>query len=340
MERRVLVPLAIAPALPPRTSMLHRLGGSTMGTSWSAHVMAPPGAAPTVLEGLQRQLDLVVAQMSHWERDSNLSRFNSAPAGNWHRLPEAFFTVLSYALEVAEASGGAYDPCAGALVNAWGFGARQRYNEVNFYAPLPAATQAIVARADRQRLQLDHASRRALQPGGVQIDLSSVAKGYAVDLLARCLEAQGLFHYLVEIGGELRGAGTKADGQPWWVALEGVPGAAGVGGDGAGPTTVALHGLAVATSGDYRRYFEHGGQRASHTLDPRSGAPIRNHVASVTVLHAECMAADALSTALSVLGPDEGLALAEKQQLAARFLLRHDGGLREVVSTAYEELLQ
>ncbi len=316
--------------------MLHRLGGSTMGTSWSAHVMAPTGAAPTVAEALQRQLDLVVAQMSHWERDSNLSRFNSAPAGNWHRLPEAFFTVLRYALEVAEASGGAYDPCAGALVNAWGFGARQRYNEVNFYAPLPAVTGAIVARADRQRLQLDHASRRALQPGGVQIDLSSVAKGYAVDLLARCLEAQGLFHYLVEIGGELRGAGTKADGQPWWVALEGVPGA----GDGAGPTTVALHGLAVATSGDYRRYFEHGGQRASHTLNPRTGAPIRNDVASVTVLHAECMAADALSTALSVLGPDEGLALAEKQQLAARFLLRHDGGLREVVSTSYQELLQ
>ncbi|NHZ92384.1 FAD:protein FMN transferase [Massilia sp. CCM 8733] len=307
-----------------------------MGTSWSARVMAPPDAAPTVLEALQRQLDLVVAQMSHWERDSNLSRFNSAPAGNWHRLPDAFFTVLSYALEVAEASGGAYDPCAGALVNAWGFGARQRYNEANFYAPLAAATQAIVARADRQRLQLDRASRRALQPGGVQIDLSSVAKGYAVDLLARCLEAQGLFHYLVEIGGELRGAGTKADGQPWWVALEGVPGA----GDGAGPTTVALHGLAIATSGDYRRYFEHGGQRASHTLDPRSGAPIRNDVASVTVLHAECMAADALSTALSVLGPEEGLALAEKQTLAARFLLRHDGGLREVLSSAYKELLQ
>ncbi|MDM5181033.1 FAD:protein FMN transferase [Massilia sp. DJPM01] len=336
MERRVLVPLAIAPALPPRASMLHDLGGSTMGTSWSARVMAPGDAGPALLEGLQRQLDLVVAQMSHWERDSNLSRFNSAPAGNWHRLPDEFFTVLSYALEVAEASGGAYDPCAGALVNAWGFGARQRYNEANFYAPLPGASAAIVARADRQRLRLDAGSRRALQAGGVQIDLSSVAKGYAVDLLARCLEAQGLHHYLVEIGGELRGAGSKADGQPWWVALEGVPDAGG----GAGQTTVALHGLAIATSGDYRRYFEHGGRRASHTLDPRSGAPIRNDVASVTVLHAECMAADALSTALSVLGPDDGLAFAERHHLAARFLLREGGGLREVVSSAYQELLQ
>lgn len=334
MQRRVLVPLAIAPALPPRTSTLLDLRGNSMGTTWSARVMAPPGAGPSVREAMQRQLDLVVAQMSHWERASNLSRFNSAPAGNWQRLPDAFFTVLSYALDVAQASGGAYDPCAGALVNAWGFGARQRYDEANFYAPPAAATQAIVARADRQRLQLDRASRRVLQPGGVQLDLSSVAKGYAVDLLAHCLEAQGLHHYLVEIGGELRGAGTKADGQPWWVALEGVPGA------GAAPTTVALHGLAIATSGDYRRYFEHGGQRASHTLDPRTGAPIRNAVASVTVLHAQCMAADALSTALSVLGPEAGLALAERQQLAARFLLRHEGGLREVVSTAYEELLQ
>ncbi|QPI53534.1 FAD:protein FMN transferase [Massilia antarctica] len=307
-----------------------------MGTSWSARVMAPGDAGPALLEDLQRQLDLVVAQMSHWERDSNLSRFNSAPAGNWHRLPDEFFTVLSYALDVAEASGGAYDPCAGALVNAWGFGARQRYNEAKFYAPLPAASAAIVARADRQRLRLDPGSRRALQPGGVQLDLSSVAKGYAVDLLARCLEAQGLHHYLIEIGGELRGAGTKADGQPWWVALEGVPDAV----DGAAQTRVALHGLAIATSGDYRRYFEHGGRRASHTLDPRTGAPIRNDVASVTVLHAECMAADALSTALSVLGPVDGLAFAERHHLAARFLLRHGGGLREVVSSAYQELLQ
>ncbi|ATQ76049.1 thiamine biosynthesis protein ApbE [Massilia violaceinigra] len=336
MRRHVLVPLAIAPALPPRASTLHDLGGSTMGTSWSARVMAPGGARAALLEDLQRQLDLVVAQMSHWERDSNLSRFNSAPAGNWHRLPDEFFTVLSYALEVAEASGGAYDPCAGALVDAWGFGARQRYNEANFYAPLPAASAAIVARGDRQRMRLDAGSRRALQPGGVRIDLSSVAKGYAVDLLARCLEAQGLHHYLVEIGGELRGAGTKADGQPWWVALEGVPDAGG----GAGQTTVALHGLAIATSGDYRRYFEHGGRRASHTLDPRTGTPIRNDVASVTVLHTECMAADALSTALSVLGPDEGLAFAESRHLAARFLLRQSGGLREVVSSAYQELLQ
>ncbi|MFB9245466.1 FAD:protein FMN transferase [Massilia antarctica] len=336
MEHRVLVPLAIAPALPPRASTLHKLGGGTMGTSWSARVMAPGDAGPALLEDLQRQLDLVVAQMSHWERDSNLSRFNSAPAGNWHRLPDEFFTVLSYALDVAEASGGAYDPCAGALVNAWGFGARQRYNEAKFYAPLPAASAAIVARADRQRLRLDPGSRRALQPGGVQLDLSSVAKGYAVDLLARCLEAQGLHHYLIEIGGELRGAGTKADGQPWWVALEGVPDAV----DGAAQTRVALHGLAIATSGDYRRYFEHGGRRASHTLDPRTGAPIRNDVASVTVLHAECMAADALSTALSVLGPVDGLAFAERHHLAARFLLRHGGGLREVVSSAYQELLQ
>lgn len=167
------------------------------------------------------------------------------------------------------------------------------------------------------------------------LDLSSVAKGYAVDQMARCLERHGVHHNLVEIGGELRGAGTKADGQPWWVELEGVPGS-----EGQAAAAVALHGLAVATSGDYRRFYHQGQRRASHTLDPRTGYPIANDVASVTVLHASCMAADALSTALTVMGPAEGIAFAEAQQLAARFLLRGPGGLAEVCSGAWRALLQ
>ncbi|MFM2086851.1 MAG: hypothetical protein RLZZ237_1720, partial [Pseudomonadota bacterium] len=139
-------------------------------------------------------------------------------------------------------------------------------------------------------------------------------------------------HYLVEVGGELRGAGSKPDGQPWWVMLEQV--------DGVADTMpqppemlLALHGLSVATSGDYRRFFQDGATRFSHTIDPRSGMPISNQLASVTVVHAECMAADAWSTALTVLGPEEGLALAEEQGLAARFLQRDGDGLRETLSS-------
>lgn len=333
--RQVLVPLKVGNTLAPAGSVIAHAGGASMGTTWSVNALMAPGADVQLLAvRMQDELDLVVAQMSHWEPDSNLSRYNSAPAGSWHQLPDPFFTVLDYALAVAGASGGAYDPCAGALVNCWGFGARNRYDEPAFYAPAAAAVDAIMARGDRQRVRLEAATRSLLQPGGVQLDLSSVAKGHAVDRLARRLAAMELEHYLVEVGGELRGAGCKSDGQPWWVALEGVPGA---GGEAA---VLALHGLSVATSGDYRRHFRHGAQRASHTLDPRTGYPISNGVASVTVIHADCMAADALSTALTVLGPEAGMALAEAQCIAARFLLRRPGALQEIVSTAWKDMLQ
>jgi thiamine biosynthesis lipoprotein len=333
--RRVLVPLSVSSSLPPAGSVEHRAAGSTMGTTWSVrylHTDAVPDAA--LHAALQTRLDTVVAQMSHWEAHSDLSRFNDAPASSWHSLPDDFFTVLSYALEVARQTGGAYDPCAGALVNCWGFGARRRYDEPSFYAPADGQIQSLLQRRDRERLALDASARRAFQPGGTQLDLSSVAKGFAVDALALALEARGMHHFLVEVGGELRGAGMKPDGQPWWVELEGVPGSNGA------AVVVALHGLSVATSGDYRRYFQHLGQRASHTLDPRTGYPIDNGVASVTVLHQECMAADALSTALTVLGPQDGMRFAEQEGLAARFLVRRDAGLEELCSTAFNELLQ
>ncbi len=334
--RSVLLPLSISAALPAFGSATFDAAGASMGTTWSARAIAPPGFdTARVRTLLKQQLDQVVAQMSHWEDDSHLARYNKAPAGSWHVLPDAFLQVIGCALQVARDSGGAYDPCAGALVNLWGFGARRRYDQQGFQAPDAASVAALLARADLARIQFDPAGRRLLQPGGVQLDLSSVAKGFAVDQLARSLDAQGLHHYLVEVGGELRGAGAKVDGQPWWVSLEGVPGA-----ETEHAAVVALHGLAVATSGDYRRFFSYGARRASHTLDPRTGYPIDNNIASVTVIHAQCMAADALSTALSVLGHEAGLAFAEQQQLAARFLLRREGGLQEVRSSAWEAMLQ
>ncbi|MDL2357068.1 MAG: FAD:protein FMN transferase [Pseudomonadota bacterium] len=333
--RCVLVPLHVTAQLPPRASSVQRLAGASMGTSWSVRAACAPGRLAPLAGVLQQRLDAVVAQMSHWDDDSDLARFNGAPAASWQVLPEAFFSVMEYALAVARDSGGAYDPCGGALVNLWGFGARKRYDQGGFQAPAGAAVDALLARRAAQRVELDRPGRRLLQPGGVQLDLSSVAKGYAVDQLARCLEAHGVQHYLAEIGGELRGAGMQPDGAPWWVELEGLPDA----GDG-GRTVIALHGMAVATSGDYRRHFDYAGRRASHTLDPRSGYPINNGVAAVSVLHAECMAADALSTALTVLGADAGLAWADQRQLAARFLLRRGARLEERCSDAWRAMTQ
>lgn len=332
--RQVLVPLAIDPAAPPDGSVLHDVAGATMGTSWSAHLLLPAGVRSNLGAQMQAELDGIVAEMSHWDNDSILGRYNRAPAGTWHALPARFVEVLDYAMQVASMSGGAYDPFAGALVNLWGFGPERRYNQPGFYAPAPSAVAATLAGRAALHPVFDRAGSRLLQPGGALLDLSSVAKGYAVDRLAWCLEQHGVRHYLVEIGGELRGAGMKPDGQPWWVTLEGIPGAD-------SPATVAaLHGLSVATSGDYRRYFARGAGRASHTLDPRSGYPIANDIASCTVLHPSCMAADALSTTLTVLGPDAGLAFAEKRALAARLLLRRPGGLEERTTAAYRAMLQ
>ena len=334
--RAVLVPLEIDPSPPPPGSRPLALSGVAMGSAWSARLMLPAG----VDADLQAELDAVMAQMSHWDETSLLARYNRAPAGSWHALPPQFFAVIDYALAVWESSGGAYDPAAGALVNLWGFGPAGRYDQAGFYAPAAEAIAAVLAVRRSAQPVLDRAGRRLLQPGGAVLDLSAVAKGYAVDCLAACLQRHGIHHYLVEAGGELRGAGVKADGQPWWVAIEGVPDSDS---GAAGQPLLALHGLAVATSGDYRRFFSQAGQRRSHTLDPRSGQPIANGVASVTVVAATCMAADALSTALTVLGPQAGLAHAERHGIAARLLLRGDGAagaITELHSAAWRALLQ
>lgn len=339
MTRSLLVPFEIDTTLPPAGSLLRKAAGRSMGTTWSAQMLVPPGpAAGSEAElgaALQRELDEIVAQMSHWDETSLLAQYNRAPGGSWHALPPQFFDVLDFALQVHEDTAGAYDPAAGALVRLWGFGPSGRHDGAGFQPPSPHEIASTLARRARARPQLDRPGRRLLQPGGAILDFSSIAKGHGVDRLALCLERHGVRHYLVEVGGELRGAGMKPGGAPWWVEIEGVPDAA------AGPqAVVALHGLAIATSGDYRSYFEHARQRASHTIDPRTGHPIANAVASCTVVAGTCMVADALSTALTVMGAEAGIAFADARGIAARYLVRHGGGLRESTSSAWRGLLQ
>ena len=209
------------------------------------------------------------------------------------------------------------------LVALWGFGPaglRPRHDEAGFTLPGDADIDA--ARRDWRALRWNAATRRLTQPGGLRLDLSAIAKGYAVDRVSEVLADCGLPDHLVEIGGELRGAGLKPEGQPWWVELE--PPAPDC---GLAPTRIALHGLAIATSGDYRRCFiDADGRRRPHTLDPRTGRPIEHGIASVSVVHDSAMWADAWSTALTVLGPEAGLALAIEQGLAAQLVWRDDDG--------------
>ena len=331
-SRRVLVPAHVDATPPPLGGIVHALAGRTMGTTWNVRLVCGARfARQAVVAAIQSELDEIVAQMSTWEPDSDLCRFNRAAAGSRHALPAPLFDVLAAGLAVARASDGAFDPTAGALVDAWGFGPAAGPRR-----PPDAATLAgALSRRGWQRLALDAGTRHALQPGGLALDLSAIAKGHAVDRVAARLGALGIESHLVEIGGELRGTGIKPDGQPWWVQLEHPD-----------PerctreTVIALHGLSVASSGDYRRWFEHDGARLSHTIDPRDGQPIRHGVASVTVIHAQCMLADAWSTALGVLGADQGLALADRLGLAALFVVRREGGFDEHASAAFEALLQ
>ncbi|WP_207796573.1 FAD:protein FMN transferase [Sphingomonas oleivorans] len=295
-----------------------------MGTTWSAHLVAGTIPAERLQAAIQAELDQVVAEMSHWEAGSDLSRFNRAAPGSWHSLPSGFFAVLDTALEQAGATGGAFDPTIGALVDLWGFGAKP----APLVPPSEAAIAAALARTGWKGIEIDRHARRARQPGGVALDFSGIAKGYGVDRVTGCLRAHGIADYLIEVGGELSGAGIKTDGQPWWVDIEAPPGA------GLPATRAALHGLSIATSGDYRRFFDHDGRRYAHSLDPRSGRPIGNGLASVAVLHAQCMIADALATALTVLGREAGLAHAAQHGIAALFVERTTSGFSESLSPA------
>jgi thiamine biosynthesis lipoprotein len=328
---RVLIPDVRAAPERPAGDRIQSMAGATMGTTWSVQWVGAQ-RAEELRPGIQARLDTVVAQMSGWEPGSDLCRFNRAEAGSWQALPAEFLAVLHCALEIAAETGGAFNPGLGRLVELWGFGP---HPGPAGGPPGEASLAAAQARSGWQRLRLDVPGRRVFQPGGVSLDLSGIAKGYAVDLVAEQLLAAGIRSFLVEIGGELRGHGVKPDGMPWWVTLESPPGETAAGEE----FVLALHGLSVATSGDYRRYFLHGGRRYGHTLDPHSGQPVADRLASVTILHPSCMRADALATALGVMGPEAGLDHARRHGIAALFLTREAGGLREHPSPEFAALL-
>lgn len=298
------------------------LDGLTMGTRWSVRAISPPAG---IARDIQAALDQVVAQMSNWEAGSDISRFNRAAPGTWRMLPPEFATVLDAALAIARASAGAFDPAIGALVDLWGFGPAGS-------VPRPPDDEAVARALDaagHRWIEFDMRGLRARRTRRAALDFSGIAKGYGVDRVAELLLSRGVRHFLVEVGGELRGAGLKPDGQPWWIDLEAPPGIA------SRPVRVALHELAIATSGDYRRWREHDGRRYAHSIDPATGRPAANDVRSVTVLHPSCMHADAWATALTIAGPDAGMAMAEARGLPA--LILSDSG--EAMSPAMRDML-
>ncbi|MFA4891970.1 FAD:protein FMN transferase [Brevundimonas sp.] len=296
-----------------------------MGTDWAVRLVPPEGLDRTAFQtAIEDELTAIIALFSHWDPTSELARFNAAPAGFW-AVSEPFWALLNTALDLADDTNGAVDPTLGALVDLWGFGPPGPRPDV----PSDEAVAAARALSGWGVLRLNREARAVQQLGGVKLDLSGIAKGHAVDRVSDRLTALGAVHHLVEIGGELRGAGVKPGGHPWWVELQQAPGTP------APRTAAALFDMAVATSGDWVRRFEVAGQSYSHTLDGRTGRPVDHGVASVTVLADTALYADAMATALTVMGPEEGPAYAEALNIAAAFVIRTDTGVTEVVSPAF-----
>ncbi len=306
------------------------LSGRTMGTTYS--VKYRPRQDIPSQKAMQIEVDALLTEinqtMSTYDPESELSRFNRMRTTDWVPVSASLLAVLKAALEIGAQSEGAFDITVGPLVNLWGFGPEFHHDHIPLESDIAAA---------RTRSGLDKVTLSDTQPAirkhrpDVFLDLSGIAKGYGVDRVAELMTAHGLEHYMVEIGGEIRVRGLKAHDTPWRIAIE-KP----LSGERSVQTMLALSDIALATSGNYRNFFEIAGRRYSHTIDPTTGWPVDNHLVSVTVLADTSMRADAWATAFQVLGPERGLAIAERLGLPVLFIIERDGQFEERVCCGFQ----
>ena len=307
--------------------------GPTMGTWYSVKVVdLPKTTTPeAVAQVIEEQLNNVNGKMSTYQPESELSRFNQAAPGELFTVSSDTFEVLTKSLEIWRLSQGAFDITIGPLVNLWGFGPDGRPEKIPGKKEMKAAWGRVGA--DRLSLHID--DLQIVKQKDLYLDLSAIAKGYAVDRVAQALENMGIRRYLVEVGGEIRAGNSKAHDLSWQVAVE-------------EPISnlrqihkvIKLDNAAMATSGDYRNYFEYQGRRYSHTIDPRNGQPVDHKLASASVIMPLCADADAWATAMMVLGPEQGMAVAEANHIAVYMLLKSEQGFESIHSTAFERYLQ
>jgi thiamine biosynthesis lipoprotein len=321
--------LVLAPPNPPYWTF----PGSTMGTRYAVKIARGEMSGEeraALAQVIEEELEHVNQLMSTWRDDSELSRFNAWRSTEPFSISLPTAQVFGVARAVSEQSGGAFDVTVAPLVAAWGFGATDR----PLAPPSDAELRAIEGKVGYELIELagDGRTLRKSHPEA-QADLSAIAKGYGVDRVAEALVLRGYEDFLVEVGGELRARGRKRDGSSWRVGIERPDNE-----QRSHHRVVALRDISLATSGDYRNYYEVDGRRISHTIDPRVARPIEHNLASVSVLHEKAVWADALATAISVLGPQEGLAWAEAAELPALFLVREaDGSFREIATRAFSE---
>ncbi|WP_298333698.1 FAD:protein FMN transferase [Asticcacaulis sp.] len=324
-QRRVLVPALITPPEDVSACLLCEVSGKAFATTWQVRLFSEgPVDRQGLCQRIQAILDRIDAEMSPYRADSDLTRFNEAKAGAFVPLPPMLMQVIAHALDMARLTDGAFDPALLEAVELWGFGAKI----------VPEGLPTLQARAALKQRQdwraLDWRPDGLIKPEGLKLDLCGIAKGYAVDAVTDMLKATlGVRSALIEIGGELKAFGVRAEGQPWWVEIERADPAH-------TETLVALCDLAVATTGDSQRYFIHDGVRLSHTIDAATAAPVQSGIRQVSVFDAQCWRADALATALMVMGEHRAMSFAQTHAIPCLMGLS-DG--REVLSPALEDWL-
>nr|WP_275138740.1 FAD:protein FMN transferase [Vibrio furnissii] len=307
------------------------LSGPTMGTSYNIKYIQQDGlpSSDDLHKEIDRLLEEVNDQMSTYRQDSELSRFNQYQGTDAFEVSTQTATVVKEAMRLSTLTEGALDVTVGPLVNLWGFGPEGRPEVV----PTDAELADRKANTGIHHLTVNGNSLSKDLPH-LYVDLSTIAKGWGVDVVANYIESQGIHNYMVEVGGEIRLKGLNRDNVPWRIAVE-------------KPTVdersiqeiIEPGDMAIATSGDYRNYFERDGVRYSHIINPQTGRPIHNRVVSVTVLDKSCMTADGLATGLMVLGDEKGIEIAEQNHIPVFMIVKTDDGFKEIASSAFKPYL-
>jgi thiamine biosynthesis lipoprotein len=312
------------------------LKGRTMGTTYNIKVVIENNTVDTkkVHLGIDALLVQLNQEMSTYIDDSELSLFNKSTSLSDIEISVGLERVIREAIRLGELSKGKLDVTVGPLVNLWGFGPEYRPDRV------PNDEELMTA---RNRIGLSNLTlvghKLSKKIPSLYVDLSTIAKGYGVDLVAEYLEKEGVHNYLIEIGGEMRIKGFKHTGELWHVAIE-KPIQDPSGELRAVHQVIIPKDNAVATSGDYRNYYEANGQRFSHIIDPATGKPINHKLVSVTVIHPSSMTADGLSTAMMVMGEKEAIAFAEKHGIAAYIIAKTDHGFVEQSTVKFMQYLK
>lgn len=303
-----------------------QISGYTMGTTYNVTIEKKQLEPELLRQQIDARLERINLLMSTYIDDSELSLFNASSSTQCQELSPETLYVTENAIKVSQQTGGKFDATLAPLIEIWGFDKKQ----TNDVIPSQQVISKMLSQIGFQKIDFQgHCVAKTLPH--LSMNFSAIAKGYAVDEIAKLVASQGVENYLVEIGGEVANRGVNAKGNAWRIAIESADTA-----QRSIQRVLAPQGLGVATSGSYRNYFEKDGKRFSHTIDPTTGYPITHTLASVTVLHEETMMADAIATAMMVMGPDESLAFAEQHQLAIFMLVKKDNTFIEVYSSAYK----